>query len=61
MKENHDELGYFMVQTLTEKMLEKGLISFDEYDKLTQKNRRSFSPLYVDLLPKTLAIPPKKR
>ena len=54
MKENHDELGYFMVQTLTEKMLEKGLISFDEYDKLTELNRRTFSPLFVDLFPKTL-------
>lgn len=42
MKENHDELGYFMVQTLTEKMLEKGLISFDEYDKLTALNRQTF-------------------
>ena len=28
MKENHDELGYFMAQKITEKMLEKGLISF---------------------------------
>ncbi|MEF2898880.1 MAG: SHOCT domain-containing protein [[Eubacterium] siraeum] len=27
MKENHDELGYFMAQKITEKMLEKGLIS----------------------------------
>lgn len=58
MKENHDELGYFMVQTLTEKMLEKGLISFDEYDKLTALNRQSFSPLYADLLPKRLDISP---
>jgi len=31
------DVEYFMVQTLTEKMLEKGLISFDEYDKLTAK------------------------
>ena len=59
MKENHDELGYFMVQTLTEKMLEKGLISFDEYDKLTALNRQTFSPLYADLLPKGLDISSK--
>ena len=54
MKENHDELGYFMAQKITEKMLEKGLISFDEYDKLTELNRQTFSPLFVDLFPKTL-------
>ena len=49
MKENHDELGYFMAQKITEKMLEKGLISFDEYDKLTALNRRlshPFTPTY---------------
>lgn len=32
----------------------RGMITFDEYDKLTDLNRRSFSPLYADLLPKTL-------
>lgn len=58
MKENLDELGYFMAQKITEKMLEKGLISFDEYDKLTALNRQSFSPLYADLLPKRLDISP---
>ena len=58
MTENHDELGYFMAQKITEKMLEKGLISFDEYDKLTALNRQTFSPLYADLLPKRLDISP---
>jgi hypothetical protein len=47
-----------ILQTLTEKMLEKGLISFDEYDKLTALNRQTFSPLYADLLPKRLDISP---
>ena len=35
MKENHDELGYFMAQKITEKMLQKGPISVDKYDKIT--------------------------
>lgn len=35
----------------------RGMITFDEYDKLTDLNRRSFSPLYADLLPKTLEKP----
>ena len=47
-----DELNYHRAQKLTDALYHSGLISFEEYDKLT---------LYVDLLPKTLAIPPKKR
>lgn len=48
-----DELNYHRAQKLTDALYHFGLISFEEYDKLTLK--------YVDLLPKTLAIPPKKR
>ena len=55
-----DELNYHRAQKITETLYRSGLISFDEYDKLTQKNRRSFSPLYVDLLPKTLDISTKQ-
>lgn len=49
-----DEVNYYKAQKITELLYEKGLISFDEYDKLTELNRKSFSPLYADLLPKTL-------
>ena len=56
-----DDLNYHRAQKLTDPIYHFGLISFEEYDKLTLKNRHSFSPIYVDLLPKTLAIPPKKR
>ena len=55
-----DELNYHRAQKITETLYRSGLISFDEHDKLTQKNRRSFSPLYVDLLPKTLDISTKQ-
>ncbi len=55
-----DELNYHRAQKLTDALYHSGLISFEEYDKLTLKNRHSFSPIYVDLLPKTLAIPPKR-
>lgn len=41
-------------QEITELLYASGMITFDEYDKLTDLNRRSFSPLYADLLPKTL-------
>lgn len=49
-----DEIEYYMAQRLTELLYQNKLISFDEYDKLTELNRRIFSPLYADLLPKTL-------
>lgn len=49
-----DEIEYYIAQRLTELFYQNKLISFDEYDKLTELNRRTFSPLYADLLPKTL-------
>lgn len=49
-----DELNYYRAQAVTELLYAHGKISFVEYDKLTELNRRSFSPLYADLLPKTL-------
>lgn len=49
-----DEIEYYIAQRLTELLYQNKLISFDEYDKLTELNRRTFSPLYADLLPKTL-------
>ena len=55
-----DEVNYHKAQKITESLYKSGLISFDEYDKLTQLNRQSFSPLFVDLLPKTLDISPKQ-
>ena len=50
-----DELNYYRAQKITEMLYEQGMISFVVYDKLTELNRRSFSPMFADLLPKTLA------
>ena len=49
-----DEIQYYQAQKLTDMLYENRLISFVEYDKLTELNRRTFSPLIVDLVPKTL-------
>lgn len=49
-----DELDYFRAQAITELLYTQRLISFVEYDKLTELNRQTFSPLYSDLFPKTL-------
>ena len=51
-----DEVNYHKAQAITELLYARGMITFDEYDKLTQLNRQSFSPLFVDLLPKTLDL-----
>ena len=50
-----DEINYFRAQTITRLLFENGMISADECDKLSELNRRSFSPMLADLLPKTLA------
>lgn len=39
---------------ITRLLLESGMITTDECDKLSELNRRSFSPMLADLLPKTL-------
>lgn len=49
-----DEIGYYKAQAITELLYTKGFITFDEYDKFTEINRQTFSPMYVDLLPKPL-------
>ena len=55
-----DEIGYYKAQTITELLYSAGLITIDEYNKLTEINRQTFSPMYADLLPKTLAKAPKQ-
>ena len=49
-----DEINYHKAQAITELLYASGMITFDEYDKLTDLNRQTFSPMYADLLPKTL-------
>ena len=42
-----DELNYYKAQALTELLYARDMITFDEYDKLTDLNRQTFSPLYA--------------
>jgi len=55
-----DELNYYKAQALTELLYARDMITFDEYDKLTDLNRQTFSPLYADLLPKSLEKSPNQ-
>ena len=55
-----DELNYHRAQKLTDALYHSGLISFEEYDKLTLKNRNSFSPIYVTYCRKRLQFRRKR-
>ena len=41
-----------MTQKLTKSLLDQGLISIDEYDRITTLNREKFYPFYGDLMQK---------
>ena len=45
-------LDYYRAQTTAKKMLDDGLISVDEFNKLTAINRETFSPLFAEIMPK---------
>ena len=45
------EFDYYVAQKLSQDMLENGLISVDEFNKITQKNRQTFSPFLAEIMP----------
>ncbi len=45
------DFDYYRAQKIAEIMLANGLISQAEFNKLTDINRRTFSPLYVEIMP----------
>lgn len=42
---------YCLAQKIVKAMLDKGLISDDEFNKITEKNRQTFSPYLVEIMP----------
>lgn len=42
---------YYIAQKLLMAMLEKGLVSADEFNKITMKNREIFSPYLAEIMP----------
>lgn len=42
---------YYLAQKIIKLMLYKGLISVDEYNKITEKNRQTFSPYLAEIMP----------
>ena len=47
IKNEHD---YLVAESLTKKLLEKGFISQDEYDRIMCKNRKTFPPILAEIL-----------
>lgn len=46
------DFDYFMAQNTLEALLSAGLISLVEFNKLTQLNRDTFSPMWAEIMPK---------
>ena len=46
-----NEYNYIRAEQITRKLLEKGVISAGEYDRIMAENRRVFSPYLADLYP----------
>ena len=46
------DLDYKMAQQIAKSMLDSGLISSTEFNKLTAINRETFSPLFAEIYPK---------
>lgn len=45
------DYNYYKAQKLLKAMLENGLISIDEFNKISEKNRQTFSPYLAEIMP----------
>lgn len=50
-EEMQNEYDYFLAEQLTKKLLDKGLITDDEFEKIMAKNRKTFSPYISKIMP----------
>ena len=46
------DFDFFLAQRLLKKLLDKGMITSGEFDKITEKNRQTFSPYLSEIMPK---------
>ena len=49
-KQFYDEINYHRAEKLTKKMLEKGLITSDECDRILAEARKIFVPFLAEIL-----------
>ena len=45
------EADYYMAQKILKQLLSAELISLDEFDKITELNRKKFSPALAKIMP----------
>lgn len=45
------EYEYILAQNILKSIIEKGLITIDEFNKITELNRKTFSPYLVEIMP----------
>ena len=45
------EVDYYMAQKLLKQLLSEGFISQGEFDKITELNRKKFSPVLARIMP----------
>jgi hypothetical protein len=45
------EVDYVRAQNILKSMLQNGLITLPEFDKITKLNRKTFSPLLAEIMP----------
>lgn len=50
-EEMQNEYDYILAEELTKKLLDSGLITKDEYEKIMTKNKQSFSPYLSKIIP----------
>lgn len=48
------DVDYYKAQLIAKSMLESGLISLSQFDKLSEINRKTFSPFLADIFPNTV-------
>ena len=51
-EELQHEYDYFVAQHILKKLLDMGNISVDVFNKITEKNRLTFSPYLSEIMPK---------
>ena len=49
-KQLYDEINYYRAEKLIKKMLDAGLISSDEHDRILEEARKIFVPILAELM-----------
>ena len=50
-EELQQEYKYFLAQQMAKVLLANGLLSVDEFNKITKRNRQTFSPYLAEIMP----------